>query len=238
MKNMLLTVYRPFFMVFLGLNTLVLVIVIIAISIIDSKGDIVHYIGKFWSRMNLFLSGARIRVHGLENVKKGQSYVVMSNHQSHYDVWAMIGYIPLQLRWVIKKELRKIPAFGIGCERMGHIYIDRSDSSKSREELQVIRDKFKAGSSVVFFPEGSRSSDGRLKPFKKGGFVMALQGEVPILPVTVQGSRFVLAKGSKKFHPGTIDIHIHQPIATDGYSYDTKEKLMDEVRISIQSKIS
>jgi 1-acyl-sn-glycerol-3-phosphate acyltransferase len=238
MKNALLYMYRPFFIAFLGVNTAILASSIIVVSIFDPSGNIGHYIGKFWSRLNLFLSGASIELRGLEHIEKGSSYVVMSNHQSHYDVWALIGYLPLQLRWVMKKELRKIPFFGLCCERMGHIYVDRSDSEKSREELQVIRDKFAAGSSVVFFPEGSRSDDGNLKPFKKGGFVMALQGQVPILPVTIQGSRFVLPKGSKKIMPGTITIYIHPPVSTSGYAYETKEALMDIVRRAIQSKIA
>ncbi len=238
MKSIVLALYRPLFILFLGINTTILGTSIILISFIDPRGNMVHYVGKLWSRLNLIFTGARIRIHGLENMRKNKSYVVMSNHQSHYDVWALIGHLPLQLRWVIKKELRKVPVFGLGCERMGHIYIDRKNPEKSREELQVIRDKFSAGSSVVFFPEGSRSTDGKLKPFKKGGFVMALQGQVPILPVTVMGSRSILPKGSKQITPGTIDIYIHPAIETDTFSYETKEQLMELVRQAIQSKIA
>ena len=238
MKSIVLALYRPLFVLFVGINTSILGTTIILISFIDPRGNMVHYLGKLWSRLNLIFTGARIRIHGLENMQKNKSYVVMSNHQSHYDVWALIGYLPLQLRWVIKKELRKVPVFGLGCERMGHIYIDRKNPEKSREELQVIRDKFSAGASVVFFPEGSRSTDGNLKPFKKGGFVMALQGQVPILPVTVVGSRSILPKGSKKITPGTIEIYIHPAIETDTFSYETKEQLMELVRQAIQSKIA
>ena len=174
-------------------------------------------------------------MHGLENIEKGQPYVVMLNHQSHVDVWALIGYLPLQLRWVMKQELRDIPFFGIGCERMGHVYIDRKNPEKSHEELKSLHEKFASGTSVVFFPEGSRN-EGELLPFKKGGFVIALQGKVPILPIAINGSRSVLPRGSKKVIPGRIDVYIHTPVSVDSYSYESKEQLMETVRNSIASK--
>lgn len=178
-----MALYRPVFIAFVGFNTAVLGILVILISLIDPKGNIVHYIGKLWSRMNLIFSGVQIHLAGEENILEGQSYVVMSNHQSHYDVWALIGYLPLQLRWVMKKELRKIPIFGFACGRMGHIYIDRGNAEKSHEELQALRDKFASGASVVFFPEGSRSEDGILRPFKKGALSWHSRGRFPYCPL-------------------------------------------------------
>ncbi len=227
-------IYKPLFLGFLGLNTAVLGLTILVLAFVDPSGNFVHYIGKFWSRMNLAMAFARIRVRGLENISPGRSYILMSNHQSHVDVWALIGYAPLQLRWVMKMELRKVPIFGIACERMGHIYIDRSDSQKARDELAVIRKRFERGSSVVFFPEGTRSPEGALLPFKKGGFVMALQHDVPILPVTINGSRHVLPKDTLDLMPGTIEIVFHPPVAMEGYSLESKELLMDRVRDIIQ----
>ena len=235
MKEFLLILYRPFFLVFLGLNTAFLVVVILLLVRFDVNGNKVHYIGKFWSRMNLLFSGVSVKMHGLENIEKGQPYVVMLNHQSHVDVWALIGYLPLQLRWVMKQELRDIPFFGIGCERMGHVYIDRKNPEKSHEELKSLHEKFASGTSVVFFPEGSRN-EGELLPFKKGGFVIALQGKVPILPIAINGSRSVLPRGSKKVIPGRIDVYIHTPVSVDSYSYESKEQLMETVRNSIASK--
>ncbi|MCX7678870.1 MAG: 1-acyl-sn-glycerol-3-phosphate acyltransferase [Spirochaetes bacterium] len=227
--------YRPIFILFLAVNTTILGIITIALSYFDPNGNRVHYIGKFWSRLNLLFSGVRVKVEGRENIEPGKPYVVMSNHQSHYDVWALIGYLPLQLRWVMKKELRKIPIFGLGCERMGHIYIDRKNPEQSHKELEIARKKFEAGASVVFFPEGTRSPDGNLLPFKKGGFVMALQHGLPILPITVNGSRKILPKGSLMLMPGKIDITIHPPVPTSGFSLETKEALMEKVRSIIQS---
>lgn len=238
LNDLALALYRPLYIVFLGVNTAVLGITVIIFSFIDPTGNFVHYIGKFWSRMNLFLVRAKVNISGLENIARGSSYIVMANHQSHYDVWSLIGYLPLQLRWVIKKELRSVPIFGLGCERMGHIFIDRGNPEKSREELQALRDKFSHGASVVFFPEGTRSEDGKLLPFKKGGFVMSLQAGIPILPVTVNGSRDLLPKDSTRFQPGTISVTIHEPVTVAEYTYETKEALMGKVRGIIEAGLA
>jgi 1-acyl-sn-glycerol-3-phosphate acyltransferase len=228
------TLFMPLLYVILIVDTLLLGGTTILVSFFDRDGNRVHYLGKLWSRMNLFLSGVRVRVGGLERLRKGQPYIVMSNHQSLYDVWAIIGYIPLQLRWVMKKELRKVPIFGYACARMGHIYVDRGDSEKARRSLEAAGKKIRSGSSVIFFPEGTRSLDGKLLPFKKGGFVVALAAGVPILAMTINGSRAVLPKGSARSMPGVIDITIHEPIAVDGYVYETKEQLVDKIRQVIE----
>ncbi|MEW6528069.1 MAG: lysophospholipid acyltransferase family protein [Spirochaetota bacterium] len=236
--EILFFIYRPVFYLIVIVDTTILGIITILLSFFDPTGNTVHYIGVFWSRLNLFLSGVRVRVHNKEYIKKDQPYIVMMNHQSHYDVWAAIGYIPLQLRWVMKMELRRIPIFGLGCERMGHIYIDRGDSHQAHESLKAAGEKIRNGASVVFFPEGTRSPDGKLLPFKKGGFVIAIESRVPILPITGLGSRAILPKGSMAIRPGTIDLIIHPPIDVTGYTQENKEELMERVRAVIQSKLA
>jgi len=231
-------IYRPVFYVLVVVDTTILGILTIALSFFDPTGNTVHYIGVFWSRLNLFLSGVGVKVHGKENIKKNQPYIVMMNHQSYYDVWAVIGYIPLQLRWVMKMELRKVPIFGLGCERMGHIYIDRGDSQQAHESLKVAVEKIRNGASVVFFPEGTRSIDGNMLPFKKGGFVIAVESKVPVLPITGIGSRPILPKGSLAIRPGTIHLYIHPPIEVTAYTQQNKEALMQRVRDVIQSKLA
>ena len=161
----------------------------------------------------------------------------MANHQSHYDVLALIGYLPLPLKWVMKMELRKVPIFGIACEKVGHIYIDRGNSEKAQKSLKAAVEKIQAGSSVVFFPEGTRSSDGKLHSFKKGGFVMALEAQVPILPVTVVGGRKVLPKTSLRILPGNMKIIMHKPIPVNEYTYETREKLIEQVRKVIEKDL-
>lgn len=187
--------------------------------------------------MNLFFSGVCVSMEGNEHIDREKSYIIMSNHQSHYDVWSLIAHIPLQLRWVMKLELREVPIFGYCCERMGHIYIDRGHSEKAHESLKVAGEKIRNGSSVVFFPEGTRSPNGKLLPFKKGGFVIALEAKVPILPVTVVGGRRVLRKGSLKIMPGRMKIIIHEPLDVDGYSYETRGDLVERIRDIIEKDL-
>ena len=236
-KLILYTIYRPIFIVFLVADTAVLATLIILIAIFDRTGNISHYVGKFWSRMNMLISGVRVVLHGLENIEKGKSYVVMSNHQSHIDVWSLFGFMPMQLRWVMKIELRKIPIFGLCCERMGQFYVDRKNPARSREELDAFKKRFNTGISVVFFPEGQRSTDGVMGHFKKGGFVMAIQGQLPILPVTVNGGRQVLPSNSLHILPGVINVHIHPAIPTESYTYDMRAELMECVKTAIASKV-
>jgi len=231
------TFYMPIMYAILVLDTLILGILVIFVSIFDEWGKRVHYLGKLWSRMNLFFSGVRVRVHGLEKIDRKKSYIVMPNHQSLYDVWALIGYIPLQLRWVMKKELRKVPLFGFACARMGHIYVDRGDYQRAKKSLEVSHNLLKNNLSVVFFPEGTRSPDGKLLPFKKGGFVIAIETKIPILPITINGSRYILPKGSMRCIPGTIHITIHDPVSVEGFTYENKEKLMDIVKNKIEQSL-
>jgi 1-acyl-sn-glycerol-3-phosphate acyltransferase len=136
----------------------------------------------------------------------------------------------MQLRWVIKIELRKIPIFGLSCERTGNIFIDRENSREAQQSLKAAGEKIRKGTSVIIFPEGTRSPDGNLQTFKKGGFVIALEAGAPILPVTVVGGRKLLPKKSLKILPGRMKLIIHEPIPMDGYTNETKEKLMQRVR--------
>ncbi len=229
--------YRPVLILFFALNTAILGGVVFIICCFDPTGNIAHYIGKFWARMNLLFTGVLVSVEGGEHIDRKKSYIIMSNHQSHYDVLALIAYMPLQLRWVMKLELREVPIFGYCCEKMGQIYIDRGHSEKAHESLAIAGEKIRNGASVVFFPEGTRSPNGKLLPFKKGGFVIALEAKVPILPVTVIGGRNVVPKGSHRILPGRMKIKIHEPVEIQEYTYDTKEELMERIRGIIEDDL-
>jgi len=226
--------YRPVLIMLIALNSAVVPTMAAFAAYLNSQGNGADRISKFWGRLNLALSGVSMSVIGDELIDENQPYIVMANHQSHYDVFALIGYLPLPLKWVMKRELRKIPVFGIACEKVGHIYVDRGNSEKAQKSLKAAGEKIRAGSSVAFFPEGTRSPDGKLQPFKKGGFVMALEAKVPILPVTVVGGRKILPKGSLRILPGNMKIIIHEPIPVDEYTYETREKLVERVRKAIE----
>jgi 1-acyl-sn-glycerol-3-phosphate acyltransferase len=153
-----------------------------------------------------------VKVRGKEYLDPEKAYIVMSNHQSFFDVCALIAYLPLQLRWVVKAEIRKIPVFGYALQRMGHIYVDRVRGDSIRRSIEKAAHKVKENTSVVFFPEGTRSLDGELLKFQKGGFILAQKSGYPILPITINGSRFVLPKNTLDLMPGKIEIRIHRPI--------------------------
>jgi len=205
---------------------------------VDKNNNFGYQIGKFWSRLNLTLTGTSLIVTGMEKIERKRSYVVMSNHQSHFDVWAIISRLPLSLRWVMKIELRSIPIFGIGCEKLGQIYVDRSNPLNAIKCLDNAKSKIAAGASVVFFPEGSRSEDGRLQVFKKGGFYMAIDTVTPILPITVNGGRFALPKGHPfMMKPGKMEMIIHDTIEVKGLSADDMDMLMGKVRETIEGSL-
>ncbi|MCU0580190.1 MAG: 1-acyl-sn-glycerol-3-phosphate acyltransferase [Desulfobacterota bacterium] len=208
----LFPLYRPFYLISVIVNTFLLGSLIILLSPLDRSGRFLHYIGKFWSHINIYLAFCRVSVLGMENIDRRRTYVVLSNHQSLFDVWVLIAYLPLQLRWVIKNEIRKMPVFGYALERMGHIYVDRDRGSSVVQGIERAVRKVKEGTSVVFFPEGTRSEDGRLGKFRRGGFVLAQKTGYPILPITINGSRFVLPKNTLDLMPGKIEIHIKPSI--------------------------
>lgn len=228
---------RPAYLLSLIVNTAVLALIIIAISPFDRKGNFIHYIGKFWSLLNVYLSGTRMYVRGKERLKKGRSYIIMSNHQSLFDVWALIGRMPLQLRWVVKSSIKKMPLFGLALERMGHIYVDRKRLKDTSNGLNSAVQKIRKGVSIVIFPEGTRSKDGMLQKFHRGGAAIAIQSGVPILPVTVNGSRFVLPKGTLALMPGKIEMIIGEPIDPTRFTEEKKDDLIEEVKAAIEKNL-
>ena len=236
-SDFVFSAYRPVLIALIALDTAVASTMCVLAAYFDPRGSGVDFISACWAKFNLALSGVPISISGDELIDKDQPYIVMSNHQSYYDVFALIGYLPLRLKWVMKMELSKIPIFGSACEKVGHIYIDRGNSERSQKSLKAASEKIRAGSSVVFFPEGTRSTDGKLQPFKKGGFVMALEAKVPILPITVVGGRKILPKKSLRIMPGSMKIIIHAPIPVTKYTYETKEILIKRVREVIEKDL-
>lgn len=225
---------RPFYLISIILDTLVLALLIIIISPFDKKGNLVHYIGKFWSLINVYLSGTRLSIKGKEKIKKNCAYIVMSNHQSLFDIWALIGQLPLQLRWIIRSGIKKMPVFGYALERMGQIYIYNSRRKDTIFGLKMAIRKIEEGASVVIFPEGTRSRDGHLQEFHNGGALIALRSGAYILPVTINGSRFVLPKGTLALMPGKIEIVVGDFIDPATFGNNKRDELMDAVKSAIE----
>lgn len=193
--------------------------------------------GTIWAQVIGQLAPMQVTVRGKENIRQGQSYVVTSNHQSHFDILVVYGWMGIDPMWVMKQELRRIPAFGWICEKVGMIYIDRSDTESAIRSLAAAKEKVVNGSSVIFFPEGTRSRDGRMGRFKKGAFKMALDLGLPVLPVTILGTRDILPSDSIDLFPGQAEMTIHPPVDVAGRTADDLPELMETVRRQIESSM-
>jgi 1-acyl-sn-glycerol-3-phosphate acyltransferase len=172
-------------------------------------------------------------IYGSDKVVLGTSYIVTPNHQGNADILALLTTLPVRFRWVIKRELLKIPLFGWALGSTGAISLDRSDRQQAVRSLQDGASKLAGGWSVLIYPEGTRTSDGNLQQFKKGAFMMAVQRGIPILPVTCNGAYKILPKKTIAFRPGHITLTVGDPIATDGLTEEDVPELMDKTRAAI-----
>lgn len=185
---------------------------------------------RLWARVLLRVSGVRLVVEGLQNLDLTRNYVFMSNHQSHYDILAVAGFLPAQVRFIAKKELFKIPVFGWALKKGGHIRIDRDDRAQAFASYDRAAEKIREGTSIFVCGEGTRSPDGTVGQFKKGGFVLAIKAGVPIVPVTIGGGRKILPKQKLVFHKGAMKMVIDRPIDTRSYTLENKDELISRVR--------
>ncbi|MBI5575511.1 MAG: 1-acyl-sn-glycerol-3-phosphate acyltransferase [Deltaproteobacteria bacterium] len=199
------------------------------------KGKVFLWVSKYYSRIALFVLGIKVSCRGLENIDLLESYVFMSNHVSHADAPALASVIPHPLHWVFKKELSRIPVLGWILLAGGQIMIDRSDPEKSRTALEEALGGLSGNNSVMIYPEGTRSRDGKLQTLKKGGFWMALHSGKPVVPVRVSGTREVVAAGTLRIRPGNVLVEIFPPIPTAGKGLHDMQELMDRVRSAMLS---
>jgi len=191
-----------------------------------------------WGRIICWLTPARVEVEGAENADPGQTYVVVCNHQSLYDIFLVYGWLKLDLKWVMKAELRKMPGVGIGCASLGHIFVDRGNPEQSRKAVDDALNRVGNGVGILFFIEGTRSQDGKLLPFKKGAFRFATSQQLPILPVTISGARDIQRANSMLIFPGRMRMVIHPPIEANGrWIEEDIPKLMEQTRTTIASAL-
>jgi 1-acyl-sn-glycerol-3-phosphate acyltransferase len=207
-------------------------------AFLSRTGNLPFTISRAWAWIMLKITFVSPEIRGKENLEKGQSYVIISNHQSHFDILALVTKLGIQFRWIIKKELRKIPLFGYALYASRNVFIDRSDREKALKSIHEGLARLPKGTSVMFFAEGTRSPDGKIHQFKKGGFVTATEMNLPILPVTVNGSRRILPKKDVEFHPGPIEVIVGKPILTDEHTSDRLDDLIKKTRDYIISNFN
>jgi 1-acyl-sn-glycerol-3-phosphate acyltransferase len=191
--------------------------------------DYLHTYARFWARVSLLLAGVRLTVEGHKHLP-AVAAVYMPNHQSNFDILALYAGLPVQFRWLAKEELFRIPLFGFAMRRTGYIPVDRSDHKKAIQSMAEAARRISEGASVIVFPEGTRSPDGALLPFKKGGFMFAIDAAAPIVPIAIRGSHEVMPKYSHWIRGGHIRVTIFPAMPTVGTTPVERDTLMAAVR--------
>ncbi|HQM91655.1 MAG TPA: lysophospholipid acyltransferase family protein [Syntrophales bacterium] len=194
-----------------------------------------HRVSVLWAQIMLRLSSVKVTVEGRENILKGRPQVFMANHQSGFDILIVLANIETYFAWIAKKELFAIPVFGRALARTGSIPIDRKNFIRAMRSIDDAARRIREGKSVMTFPEGTRSMDDQVHPFKKGVFHLALKAGVPIVPVTIVGSGGIMPKKSLRVHPGHVTLVIDRPIDVTAYTEETLDDLLNRVHDVIAS---
>jgi 1-acyl-sn-glycerol-3-phosphate acyltransferase len=238
MKKILVFLYQfykwlfvyPFFII----NSIFLGIIAVILSLLWNEKISSYIAGVMWANINCFITPVIVKLRGRDNIMKNQSYIVVVNHQSAFDILVLYAKLGIDFKWIMKKEVRKIPGVGFGSKALGHILIDRSSIKAVINTMNEAKTKIKDGTSVVFFPEGTRSMTSEMLPFKKGAFWFAIDLNLPILPVTIKGTREILPSGTLNLLPGKAEIIVHPQIDIHKYSKENISELIAETRTVIE----
>lgn len=240
MKKVFYEIYLWFIFVplFITLTILTALIVVIG-SFLGFKRFFAYYPGMIWSWLTCYLALCPVKVIGREYLKKEQSYVFVSNHQGAFDIFVIYGFLQKEFKWIMKKGIEKIPFVGRACKAAGFIFVDNTSSKTAAHAITEAEQKLKNGISVIIFPEGSRTYDGKMIRFKKGAFQIATDLSLPIVPITLNGSFNVLPIGSIHIKPHRLEMIIHPPIETTQVEKNPKmiQQLADETQKIIEADL-
>src|SRR5882762_1102738 len=210
---------------------------LIALVVITKNENFLYSPVRLFIRAGLAMVGVRVKVSGVERLDPKQTYIFTPNHQSLIEVPLFVTYLGRNPAYLGKKEIFKYPVFGYGIRLIGAVPVDRSNSAAAVESAKLATQNLRNGKSYVVYPEGTRSRDGRMLPFKKGAFMMAIDAGVPVVPVTVSGASGIMPKAQVKIFPSTVRITVHDPISTKGYSKQNVGALMELTRAEIFSAL-
>lgn len=194
------------------------------------------YPASLWGRLWCILAGVKVDVRGRSNIDASTSYVFVANHQGAYDIFSIYGYLHHDFRWMMKQSLRRIPLVGFSCAVSGQIFVDNSTPSAIRRTMQTAERQLSEGRSVVVFPEGSRTPDGKLHAFKRGAYTLAVEFGLPVVPITIDGAYRVMPRTAWLPRPGRITLTIHRPIEAGEAGHDL-QPLITKSREAIASAL-
>ena len=197
-----------------------------------------HDIARRWAQSGLKMNGSSIHVTGIENVPKTGGVLFVANHQSNFDIPILVGHVPRDKGFIAKLELLKVPSFSRWMKYIGCIFIDRNDPRQSLTAINDAAERLKSGHSIVIFPEGTRSADGTVGPFKAGGLRLAMKAGVPIVPVTISGSKNIMPKGSSLIKSAHVNVLISPPLMPDEFKEMGSNQISEVVRNTIISNLA
>ena len=218
------------FWILIILLSIVLGTLSVLVRLFDSSSNLSHKVSSLWGRWLCTLNGIQVDVEGLEHIQQDQAQILIANHQGFFDIFALSGFLPLQIRWMAKSSLFKIPFVGWSITASGYIPVDRSNRKKSYQAFLTTIEKLKAGNSIVIFPEGTRSEDGTIGPFKKGSLLLSVRSGAPLVPVTLLGTGSIIKKGSCIIKPGRVQIVISPPLSSQAVKDDKEENVLRTLR--------
>lgn len=184
-----------------------------------------YWPAHYWSRIVCWLAWVKVEVKGRENIQQDTSYIFVSNHQGAFDIWAVYGYLNHNFKWMMKKSLEKIIFVGFACRRSGHVFVDANSLQSIRQTIENARHQLRDGMSLVIFPEGTRTENGKMGEFKRGAFMLAGEFHLPVVPLSIQGAYEIMPKNSYFPKSGKIVLTIHQPIFPGEKGFNTRELL-------------
>ncbi len=223
-------------LVLIILITLPACLSMLLLGLLDRHGKIAYKISRPWTWAILKIAGIRLKVKGLEHLEPNRQYIFMANHQSNIDIPVLVqSLIEFQLRWVAKRELLFVPLFGWAMWASKHIVVNRSNRAEAMGSLRKAKERIEGGISIVFFPEGTRNSDGQLLPFKRGGFILAVKTKTPIVPITINGSGAILPRGDWRIKGGEVEVIVSEPVPLDQYHAGNIRGLLSHVRTIMES---
>lgn len=231
---LLIVIFRLFLV---SLLTIFWGVIVVFMSFFDLHAERAALLIRFWARGVLRVCGISVRVRGREHLDPAQAYLFMANHQSNFDIpILMSAFDRLQVRWVSKREVRKVPIIGLCMQRTQQVLVDRESPTQAVAVIRQVKTLLEAGISTIFFPEGTRTRDGRLQEFKPGGFAVAVEAGVPVAPITVKGSRAIWPPGGLEIRPGTVEVVFHPPIQLDVRL--NKKAAREDLRMRVRDAIA